>query len=404
MSNRDSGVVSWEHLLERLRERFLRPEGEMKIVNRWRTLQQYGTVASYADYVFRLKALCEMGDPAEFKLAFSGLQPELQAEIRKHLRIHRVSTLSLEQLFSIAADAEVGLVGKSGKRELSGSKGIRGKSERMFNTMEEEKRKTKEAREEGDAGKGNARNNGQKKEGKNKKNEWHGFNSVSTTENGWKTDGTWSTSDYNSGTNKRGKAWVRHYANKGRESSDWKGTGGYKPRVCYICDKEGYGWITCPSKQTGAGCLRCGSAAHRLIHCPQRPTESVKNSWDIEGKEEDEDQLACMMETKVMEIKGAPMGTRLLYYPIQVRKTQTKALLDSGASVNCIDEAVVKQVGGCYLGKPKGVLYYPDKRRANVRGIAQLEVRGPGYKEMVSFWVVRGLGVPVLLGTPWLRA
>ena len=105
-----------------------------------------------------------------------------------------------------------------------------------------------------------------------------------------------------------------------------------------------------------------------------------------------------------MEIKGAPMGTRLLYYPIQVRKTQTKALLDSGASVNCIDEAVVKQVGRCYLGKPKGVLYYPDKRRANVRGIAQLEVRGPGYKEMVSFWVVRGLGVPVLLGTPWLRA
>ena len=105
-----------------------------------------------------------------------------------------------------------------------------------------------------------------------------------------------------------------------------------------------------------------------------------------------------------MEIKGAPMGTRLLYYPIQVRKTQTKALLDSGASVNCIDEAVVKQVGRCYLGKPKGALYYPDKRRANVRGIAQLEVRGPGYKEMVSFWVVRGLGVPVLLGTPWLRA
>ena len=68
----------------------------MKIVNRWRTLQQYGTVASYADYVFRLKALCEMGDPAEFKLAFSGLQLELQAEILKHLRIHRISTLSLE--------------------------------------------------------------------------------------------------------------------------------------------------------------------------------------------------------------------------------------------------------------------------------------------------------------------
>ena len=95
-----------------VRERFLPPEGEMRIVGRWRQLQQRGSVAGYADYVFRLKALCDMGPQAEFKLAFFGLRPELQAEVRKHLRLYRVSVLELEQLFAVALDAEVGLVGR----------------------------------------------------------------------------------------------------------------------------------------------------------------------------------------------------------------------------------------------------------------------------------------------------
>ena len=77
MSNRDGGIRMWNALLERLRERFLPPEGEMRIVGRWRQLQQKGSVASYADYVFWLKALCDMDLQAEFKLAFFGLQPEL---------------------------------------------------------------------------------------------------------------------------------------------------------------------------------------------------------------------------------------------------------------------------------------------------------------------------------------
>ena len=33
----------------------------MRIVGRWRQLQQKGSVASYADYVFWLKALCDIG-------------------------------------------------------------------------------------------------------------------------------------------------------------------------------------------------------------------------------------------------------------------------------------------------------------------------------------------------------
>ena len=105
----------------------------MRIVGRWRQLQQRGSVASYADYVFRLKVLCDIGPQAEFKLAFFGLQPELQAEVRKHLRLHRVSMLELEQLFTVALDAEVGLVGQGLRKEGQGNnkrtKGGKGKTE-----------------------------------------------------------------------------------------------------------------------------------------------------------------------------------------------------------------------------------------------------------------------------------
>ena len=116
MSGRDYTISTWNELIEKLRERFLPPEGEMRVVGQWRRLQQTGSVASYADYVFWLKALYDMGEAAEFKLAFFGLQPELQAEVREYLRQNRVRQLELEKLFAVAQDAEVGLTGRAGRR------------------------------------------------------------------------------------------------------------------------------------------------------------------------------------------------------------------------------------------------------------------------------------------------
>ena len=109
MSGRDGEVEDWEQMLERLRERFLPLGGEMKIIGQWRRLQQVGTVAKYADYVFQLKALCEMDNAAEFKLAFYGLRSELQAKVREHLRQNGLQKLPLSKLFAIASDAELGL-------------------------------------------------------------------------------------------------------------------------------------------------------------------------------------------------------------------------------------------------------------------------------------------------------
>ena len=65
-----------------------------------------------------------MGESAEFKLAFFGLQPELQAEVRKYLRQNRLRQLELERLFAVAQDAEVGLIGRSGRRGHVSQEGL----------------------------------------------------------------------------------------------------------------------------------------------------------------------------------------------------------------------------------------------------------------------------------------
>ena len=78
-------------------------------------------------------------------------------------------------------------------------------------------------------------------------------------------------------------------------------------------------------------------------------------------------------------IEGAPKGSQLLYYPVSVCKQTTQALLDSGASVNCIDADLANRAGGVISRKAKGVLLYPDKRQADVRRITELEVRAKGY-------------------------
>ena len=66
--------------------------------------------------------------------------------------------------------------------------------------------------------------------------------------------------------------------------------------------------------------------------------------------------------------------------------------------MNCIDAELADRAGGVITRKAKGVLLYPDKRQADVRGITELEVRAKGYREKLTFWVVKGLGIPMLLG------
>ena len=175
---------------------------------------------------------------------------------------------------------------------------------------------------------------------------------------------------------------------------------------CFICDKTGHGWFHYPQKKTRRRCFKYSSEGHQFSKCPQRTTTTTSGGWDITGFEGSEgcSSSVFMMETYVMGVGETQHYPKLLYYPVTVRRWPTQTLLDSGASVNCIDEALADKAGGVITHRAKGVLLYPDKRKADVRGVAEIEVRARGYHEKVSFWVVRGLGVPMLLGEPWLRS
>ena len=267
MSGRDGTVSTWDELIEKLRERFLPPEGEMRVVGQWRRLQQTGSVAAYADYVFRLKALCDMGESAEFKLAFFGLQPELQAEVRKYLRQNRLRQLELEKLFAVAQDAEVGLTGRGGRKGFSGQEvttektGAKKFGAAGANTV------MLDAANEATAG---AKKGSRQPEKRSDGNDRGVYSNRGSTNSSWKSGGTsrmdYSRNDQSSWGRSRGSAST---GTGGRSAHDRSyDTGG--GALCFICDKTGHGWFNCPQKKGGKGCFRCGSESHQFSRCPQR--------------------------------------------------------------------------------------------------------------------------------------
>ena len=97
-------------------------------------------------------------------------------------------------------------------------------------------------------------------------------------------------------------------------------------------------------------------------------------------------------------------GLGLRFYKIKLRKQEVQVLIDSGASVNCIDAEVLSRLGGEIKRVAPGRLYLADQRQAEVVGTTEIHIHGKGHQETVTFWVIRGLGVAALLGESWLRS
>ena len=378
LSGRDAAVRTWEELLDRLRERFLPLEGEMKVVGQWRRLQQLGSVASYADYTYRLKALCELGEVAEFKLAFIGLWHELQAEVRKRSRQTGKKMQGLDELFAIATDAEVGLGLRGGKK--AGPKDFASGWPDREDPKKEKGRRLNAVEVQGQGP----------------------AESVTTIE-GTSRNTASTRGSRRGGSSNRRRGGREDASVTSRESDPWgrmASTARTMPptgpgATCDICDEAGHGWFSCPKKGSGIGCYRCHSTAHRLLRCPQ-----------LQHRREARDptQHVTLMRARVVAVNNPLPESQLLYYPVKLGKLDTRLLLDSGASVNCVDEALLCKIGGRLDRRLPGVLPYPDERRANVRGTTELWVNIKGHREKVPFWVVRGLGVSALVGRPWLRS
>ena len=119
-SNRKESIGNWQDLLDKIRERFIPPDGDMKMIGAWRRMMQTGTVAAYADHFYKVQAVCSMARDAEFKLAYYGLRAELQAEVRKYMRLNKREALTPTEMFRVAGDAEVGMVKRPVDLEPSG--------------------------------------------------------------------------------------------------------------------------------------------------------------------------------------------------------------------------------------------------------------------------------------------
>ena len=293
ITGREAEIRSWEEFLDKLRERFLPPEGESKYIGSWRKLVQTGSVAAYADYVFRLETLCPMGSPANFKLAYFGLFPELQAEVRKYLRQHSKKILPLEQLFVVAADAEVGLrIKKEGKEGKDGKKN----------------------KEEG-SGKGGR---------------------LATVQGGSEGGGKKGGSEEGGKKGNKGGSGSNSHSITGASKDSQPPRGQIDEKrireMCWVCDSLGHGWFYCSKKKTGKGCARCGSLGHRLFSCPQRPHLTTQREAARPAQ-----HAIAGMETIVMQVDGAPDNACILRYPIKLNNIQSSLILDSGATVNAIE-------------------------------------------------------------------
>ena len=289
-----------------------------------------------------------MGSPANFKLAYFGLLPELQAEVRKYLRQHSKKILTLEQLFAVASDAEVGLrIKKEGKDGKKGKEEGGGKGGRL-------------AAVQGGGGGGGKK--GSKGGTENSNQSVAGASPVPQIPKGQLDE-------------KR----IRE--------------------MCWVCDGFGHGWYYCPKKKPGKGCARCGSLGHRLFSCPQRPHLAVQRETARLPQ-----QTMAGMETRVMRVEGAPSNTCVLRYPLKLNNLQSSLVLDCGATVNALEATLLNQIGGTISEPANGSLYYADGRKAKVLGLAEVEVKGKGYREKLVFWVVEDLGFTGCLGRGWLES
>ena len=377
MSGRDTAIETWEELQRRLRMRFLPPEGEMRVVGQWRRLQQTGTVAAYSDYVFRLQAMCSMQQGADFRLAFYGLRPELQGEVRRYMRRKQLQTLSLERLFEIATDAELSFGRQRGEKEKREEGGWRGIPE-------------------------GARNRGAK------------INQIEVWKEGVAREGV------NEARGSRGGPWGDSTRSSGSAQQGFRGGGSGEP--CPICDESGLGWMTCRRRQRGKGCARCGSTSHWLARCPQRQRlpfsqaeggivmgqQEVGNSsesntsdpWKSGGSTK-EGVIYNLGVSLPYEMWGL-QRTQLLTYLVKVHRRNVKAMLDSGATVNVIAERVLREVGGVMKPAAERVKF-ADGRLIRAEGVAEVSLTSRGHTEVVPCLVLRELDTDMLLGRPWLR-
>ena len=92
-------------------------------------------------------------------------------------------------------------------------------------------------------------------------------------------------------------------------------------------------------------------------------------------------QKVALVATEVIGVTKEDWQPQLLYYRVRLGKEDVDILLDSGASVNYIDEALLERIGGVLHSHVPGSLRYADHRNAKVVGTTTVQLRTKGHVE-----------------------
>ena len=127
---------------------------------------------------------------------------------------------------------------------------------------------------------------------------------------------------------------------------------------------------------------------HRIAFCPQLPNRGGKRTHQV-----------TLSRAQIFVAAGGPWEPQLLYYAVKLGNKIVNIMIDSGASVNCMDERLLNAIGGVLKRHAPGTLLYPDRRPAKVKGTAEVVLRGQRVPRQSSVSrIVEGLGVEALAG------
>lgn len=176
---------------------------------------------------------------------------------------------------------------------------------------------------------------------------------------------------------------------------------------CYNCLQEGHWFGDCTSKISRFFCYRCGKAGAYTPDCTNcnrdatkrnsKPRENANKEKSNVDEEEDADVGTIEISTLFQRL---PKDNRP-YAKVQIFKTKTLGLLDSGAGVSLLGKKSNIVIPPRYLSAPKDVLSImtADGTSHEVEAVANLPVTFNGKRKIIEMLVVPGIPKNLILGS-----
>ena len=201
---------------------------------------------------------------------------------------------------------------------------------------------------------------------------------------------------------------------------------------CFVCDEEGHYQADCAKAVTTGKCRRCGSDAHTVFRCPQRPqsllsrartavasiqtwlekiglapedfSEEEEETSDKEEVAEDSTEKVEACALRVSCTKVTTADRRRIYFVLVAPGGKIQALFDPGADVTIIDGREAKKRGVQVKALPRRVIVENACEGADAEAVGYvpaLPLAKGTWSEKRMALVVPAATAPLILGLDW---